>query len=127
MVHHFFVQKAVAFRTGQTHRHPQKGVGQANLAQKIEGRVPVIPNRVLAVDQKSRRQLHGGDDPGPGHGFYPGRLVFQPAQQEKAGAAGKEHGAVGPTSPQKLQPRIPQPSGAEEQGCFPVFHIDHPI
>ena len=110
----------------QTDGDPQKGKGQADLAAEIQGQMPVIPDRVTAVGNETGQKLHHRDDPcscyGPEKQRQSGANGVQAAQQQKAGAPGKEHGHMAPAPPKKLQQNISQTAQAKKQETSQNFH-----
>ena len=109
--------------------HPEQGEGQADLPPEVQRGVPIVPDRIVPVENKARRQLDHGDDARPDEDFRPGRqaVLGQPPQQQKADSPGQEHGIMAPSPPEKLDGHIQHPA-AEEQGQpvkKPFFHKNH--
>mgnify|MGYP006883034329 CR=1 FL=1 len=109
--------------------HPEQGEGQADLPPEVQRGVPIVPDRIIPVENKARRQLDHGDDARPDEDFRPGRqaVLGQPPQQQKADSPGQEHGIMAPSPPEKLDGHIQHPA-AEEQGQpvkKPFFHKNH--
>ena len=109
--------------------HPEQGEGQADLPPEVQRGVPIVPDRIIPVENKARRQLDHGDDARPDEDFRPGRqaVLGQPPQQQKADSSGQEHGIMAPSPPEKLNGHVQHPA-AEEQGQpvkKPFFHKNH--
>ena len=109
--------------------HPEQGEGQADLSPEVQRGVPIVPDRIVPVENKARRQLDHGDDARPDEDFRPGRqaVLRQPPQQQKADSSGQEHGIMAPSPPEKLNGHVQHPA-AEEQGQpvkKPFFHKNH--
>lgn len=56
-------------QTDGTDGHPQETVGKADLTEKIQRQIPIVPDVMLAVDEKPGNQLHGGDGSCTGYGL----------------------------------------------------------
>ncbi len=89
--------------------------------------MPVIPDPVIPVEEKTGQQFDHSDNSSSGKSpegqGEPGLGFIQLPQKEKTGAAGKEHTEMAPPPPQVFQPNIAGASQAKKQNWLDNFHV----
>ena len=110
----------------QGHGNPQSGEHGTNLAEEIACPVPVVPDFKIAVDQQTADKLLLGYDAGtclgPKGQRQAGAGPVQLPDQQKTGAAGHKHTAMGTTPPEQLDTHIGAAAQIKQNRLFPEFH-----
>ena len=125
----FAVCPAVQSQGGDRDGNPQQCKQGTDLPQEIPRLAPVIPNRILPVDQQACHQLHSGDNPGTQAGLggswqgKPGDLT----DEQKAHSAGGEHTHMTKAPVQEFQGNVGAAPYGEKGGGFYDFQSKSPL